>query len=347
MIVCPSDLLTMGMKTMSERIMPRYPVYVPSKGRAKSGLTVRALLAGGCPFYLVVEPQEEAIYRATFPDATLLILPWSGDDPVRRAFCQEREIENGGLIAVRNWIKEHAVAAGAERHWQLDDNIWDFWRRYRGKRLPCEPGIALRVCEDFTDRYENIAISGLNYEMFAPDYNKLQPLVINCRVYSCSLILNSLPFRWRLAYNDDTDICLQALAAGWCTVLLNTFLARKMRTMVIKGGNTADLYQGDGRLKMARSLERAWPGVVETDRRFHRPQHVVKDSWKRFDTPLKLKPGIDLAQLPAVNEYGMELRQVKDTVKSKRIQGLLGDWQETHEEPGEEEEPPGDGQETQ
>lgn len=301
----------------SERVMPMYPVYIPSKGRADTGLTAKALLKGGVPFHLVVEPQEADAYAAQFGKEHIIVLPFS----------------NLGLgsIPARNFIWEHAISTGAERHWTLDDNIWDFWRRYRGKRIPCDPGIALRVCEVFTDRYENIAISGLNYEMFAPDYNKMQPLVINCRVYSCNLILNALPFRWRGRYNEDTDLCLQVLSTGeWCTVLLNTFLARKMRTMYMKGGNATELYKGDGRLKMARSLERVWPGVVTTDRRFHRPQHVVKDSWKRFDTPLRLKPGIDLAQLPAIDEFGMSMVQVREKIKSPRLQGLLEDWQQTH-----------------
>jgi hypothetical protein len=72
---------------------------------------------------------------------------------------------------------------------------------------------------------------------------------------------------------------------------------------------------------MARALERMWPGVVETRRRFQRPQHVVKDAWKRFDTPLKLKPGIDLAAMTP-NEYGMELVQVKP-IKSETLRKLI------------------------
>lgn len=311
---------------MTDRVLPHYPIYIPSKGRFHACQTAQCLSQYKVPFYLVVEPQEEALYRVKFPTAHFLVLPWSGDDQIRRDFCQQRGIENGGLIAVRNWMKEHSISLGTERHWQLDDNIRHFYRRYRAKRVYCDPALALRVCEDFTDRYENIAISGLNYKMFCPDYQRLQPIRINCHVYSCTLVLNSTPFRWRLAYNDDTDMCLQVLAAGWCTLQINTFLCDKITTMLVKGGNTTDLYQGDGRLKMARSLERMWPGVVTTDRRYHRPQHVVKDSWKRFDTPLKLKPGIDLSQLPAINEYDMELTQVNDEIKSPSLRGLFEDW---------------------
>ena len=301
---------------MSSHILPRYPVYIPSKGRANICLTARCLVKDSIPFYLVVEPQEADAYAVQFGTDRLIILPFH---------------DLGlGSIPARNFIWEHAKTSGIERHWTLDDNIRHFYRRYQGKRVYCDAGIALRVCEDFTDRYENIAISGLNYKMFAPDNERLQPIQINCHVYSCMLILNSLPFRWRGRYNEDTDLCLQVLSADWCTVLLNTFLAAKQATMTMKGGNMTALYQGDGRLKMARSLERMWPGVVETKRRFHRPQHVVKDGWKKFDTKLKLKPGIDLTQLPP-NEYGMELVQVSEQIKSPRIQALLDEWHQTHE----------------
>lgn len=301
---------------MPNHIMPRYPVYIPSKGRADCCYTAHCLDAGNVPFHLVVEPQEADVYAKEFGHERLLILPFH---------------DLGlGSIPARNFIWEHAKESGTARHWTLDDNLKYFKRRYQSRRIPCEPGIALHVAEDFTDRYENIAISGLNYEMFLPTNGRIPPFYLNCHVYSCNLILNSLPFRWRGRYNEDTDLCLQVLSAGWCTVLFNAFFVWKMWTMQMKGGNATELYKGDGRLKMARSLERMWPGVVETKRRFHRPQHVVKDSWKRFDTPLKLKPEIDLSQLPAINEYGMELVQVKDEVKSPRLRGLLEEWQQTH-----------------
>lgn len=303
---------------MSERILPHYPVYVISKGRADCCYTAQYLVAHGVSFHLVVEPTESDAYAAQFGADCLIVLPFH---------------DLGlGSIPARNFVWEHAKASGAERHWILDDNIRKFFRRYRGKRIRCEPGIALRIAEDFTDRYENIAISGLNYHFNVPDDRKILPVQINCHVYSCLLILNSLSFRWRGRYNEDTDLCLQVLSAGWCTVLLNTFLAEKMRTMTMKGGNSATLYQGDGRLRMARSLERVWPSVVETKRRFQRPQHVV--NWKKFDTPLRLKPGIDLTSLP-VNEYGMSLVQVADKIKSPRLQALLDDWHQTNEKSNE------------
>lgn len=291
--------------------MPKYPVYVPSKGRYDSGLTVKALMKDDVPHYIVIEEQEYDLYALAFGKQNLLVLPF----------------QNQGLIAARNWIKDHAVAAGAERHWQLDDNMNGAVRYYKGKKIPCSFGVALRCCEDFVDRYTNVAIAGLNYRFFAA--SKIPPFFHNVHVYSCTLVNNAIPHRWRERYNDDTDICLQVLADGWCTILINTFLVNKMRTMVVKGGNTADLYQGDGRLKMARALERQWPGVVKVDRRFKRPQHIVKDSWRRFDTPLILKPGLSLDDFKQVDEYGMTLQQLKP-IQSDELRQLVQDKLDEH-----------------
>lgn len=291
-------------------VLPRYPVYVPSKGRAERCAAARFLAADGVPCHVVVEPQEREAYAATvgtLPGVTLLTLPFSNP---------------GSVIPARNWIKEHAAGQGALRHWQIDDNVRAIRRRAaQGRRIPIQSGVALRAVEDFTDRYENIAIAGLNYQMFLPPGSEAPPFILNCRVYSCTLFLNTLPHRWRGRYNEDADICLQVLASGWCTVLVNAFMIDKPQTMKVKGGNTQVLYGGDGRLKMARSLERLWPGVVETRRRFQRPQHAVKDGWKRFDTPLKLKPGIDLAAIPP-NDYGLKLKAVRP-VKARALQELL------------------------
>jgi hypothetical protein len=297
---------------MSKRVLPRYPIYIPSKGRAAHGQTMTLLAHDGVPHFVVVEPQEVALYRRKFPAATVLELPF-------------RDL--GSVIPARNWIKAHATAAGYERHWQLDDNIGLFRRWWKGKRLPCRAGVALRIAEDFTDRFANIAVSGLNYTMFAHQEGKQprDPFWLNCHVYSCCLILNTLPYGWRGRYNEDTDLCLRVIADGWCTVLMNAFMVDKIATMVLEGGNTTALYQGDGRLAMARSLERQWNGVVETKRRWKRPQHVVRASWRKFDTPLKLKAGVQVPQ--GVNEYGMVLRQVAPQVRSPRLRAMLAEAQ--------------------
>jgi hypothetical protein len=289
---------------------PQFPVYIISKGRSATPLTARCLERSGIPFRVVIEPQEYSEYAAAVGANRLLVLPFS----------------NLGLgsIPARNWVWEHAKAEGYKRHWIFDDNIRGFLRIFKGKRIQCSADVALDATEEFTERYENIALSGFNYSMFCFPTTTTKPFNLNTHVYSCLLINNDLPYRWRGRYNEDTDLCLQVLSNDWCTVLMNAFIIHKMTTMTMRGGNSEALYQGDGRLKMARSLERQWPGVVETKRRFKRPQHVIKDAWRRFDTPLKLKPGIDLSTLPKHNEYGMELVQVKP-IKSKALQKLYAE----------------------
>jgi len=292
---------------MPERVLPRYPVYVPTKGRHARPLTLRFLMRDRVPFWAVVEQEEHDAYAAIVGESRVLVLDKSG----------------GGLIYARNWIKQHSIEQGAARHWQLDDNIGEVLRVYRGRRVPCDSGPALRVVDDFVDRYTNVALAGLNYRFFV--HRRPVPFVRNVHVYSCTLVNNAIPHAWRLAYNDDTDLCLQVLADGWCTVLVNAFAIDKKRTMTVSGGNTDDLYQGDGRLVMARQLERVWPGVVTTDRRYGRPQHVVRGAWRKFDTPLVLRDDVDLDALAEPNEYGMQLTEVK-TVQSTTLQKLAKDY---------------------
>ena len=296
-------------------MMPRYPVYIPSKGRSDVCLTAKYLDRDGVPFKLVVEPQERAAYERGFGSGRVLVLPFSN--------------LGQGSIPARNWIKDRSSEAGNARHWQLDDNLRGFYRAYKGKRLHCHAGTALRVVEDLADRYENVALAGMQYDMFYNERCTHAPFNVNHKVYSCTLVSNAVPNRWRGRYNEDTDLCLQVLSAGWCTLQVQAFLVKKQHTMTMRGGNTDELYQGDGRLKMARSLERMWPGIVQVKRRFQRPQHVI--NWDAFKTEPKLKPGIDLEELRRAgpDEYGMELRAVAD-VKSKKLRELLAEWQRTH-----------------
>ena len=289
--------------------LPKYPVYVISKGRADVCHTADFLIKDGVPFRLVIEPQEWDDYARKYPAEILIKLPFS----------------NLGLgsIPARNFVWEHAKEAGHFRHWILDDNMTGVYRYHKGKRILCRSGVAFKIIEDFTDRYENIAIAGMNYYFFVGRSGTEPPFYLNTHVYSTLLIRNDLPHRWRGRYNEDTDLCLQVLTDGWCTIGFNAFVMFKMQTMTVKGGNNLELYKGDGRLKMARSLERQWPYVVTTRRRFNRPQHVVAGNWAKFDTQLIRRKDIDWTQLEQANNYGLYAVKVADEIKSPKIQAIL------------------------
>lgn len=271
-------------------VNPEYPVYIISKGRWESRLTAKSLEKMGVPYHIVVEPQERDRYAAVIDPAKILVLPFS----------------NLGLgsIPARNWVWEHALASGARRHWILDDNIDGFYRLHKNLKTPCATGAIFRAAEDFSDRFENVAISGFHYFMFASRKTKMPPFTLNSRVYSMILIRNDLPFRWRGRYNEDTDLSLRALKAGHVTVLFTAFLGMKATTMTMKGGNADELYKGDGRRQMAESLVEQHPDVARVTWKWGRWQHHVDYSGFRKNKPIE-RAGLEVADGP--NNFGMYL----------------------------------------
>jgi hypothetical protein len=287
---------------------PRYPIYIPSRGRAESRFTSRALEAIHVPYHMVVEPAQYEEYAAVIDPEKILVLPWNTDGT--------------GLVKARNWIWDHATASGAERHWQLDDNIRWFARLHKNKKTRVADGICFCVVEDFVDRYQNVPQAGMQYEMFAPALEGASPFRANTRVYSNHLLINDGQWRFRGVYNDDTDLSLRILKAGYCTILVQAFLIKKITTMKVKGGNTP-IYQAgigrdekpfDGRLEMAKSLVEQHPDVVRIVRKWGRWQHQV--DYRPFkNNQLKLKPGVVIPQ--GVNNYGMVLKN-REEIEARR-----------------------------
>jgi hypothetical protein len=269
-------------------MLPRFPVYIVSKGRADTRLTSKALELCNVSYHIVIEPQEYDAYAAVIDPKKILTLPFS----------------NLGLgsIPARNWIWEHSIQAGHSRHWILDDNINTFFRLYKNKRMPMRTGTNFFVIEEFVERYSNIALAGMQYRGFAPRRQKQPPIIPNTRIYSCILIDNTLKLRWRGRYNEDTDLSLRVLKLGLCTVLFKQWLCGKVPTLSMKGGNTDELYQGDGRLKMAQSLVEQHPDVTTITWRWKRYQHLV-DYTPFKSNKFKLKPNVVIPTDD--NEYGM------------------------------------------
>jgi hypothetical protein len=283
---------------------PKYPVYIISKGRWESRLTSKALEKIGVPYRIVIEPQELEQYSAVIDPQKILVLPFSN--------------LGQGSIPARNWVWEHSISEGAERHWILDDNIKGFKRFYKNERINVKDGTIFKAAEEFVDRYENIALAGMQYNLFAVTSTTScisKPFLLNTRIYSCILIKNDIPFRWRGRYNEDTDLSLRALKDGWCTVLFYAFLADKQATMVMKGGNTDELYKQDkdfdGRLEMAKHLQKQHPDVTKITWKWGRWQHSV--DYRPFKrNKLIKKPGIIIPE--GINNYGMVLVRKNEKV---------------------------------
>jgi hypothetical protein len=279
---------------------PKYPIYIISKGRWESRLTARSLDKINVPYHIVVEPQEYDNYAQYIDPSKILVLPFSN-------------LGLGGIPA-RNWVWEHSISIGAKRHWIMDDNIRAFYRLNRNKKNYVGSGTMFRCAEDFVDRYENVGIAGLNYSTFAQERNeRLPPFYFNTRVYSMILLDNNVKHRWRGRYNEDTDLSLRILKDGMCSFLFNAFVGDKTATMVMKGGNTDELYvqdeKVDGRLLMAESLREQHPDLVTIAWKWDRWQHHV-DYTPFKNNKLIMKDGIVIKQ--GVDNYGMVLKVVED-----------------------------------
>lgn len=289
---------------------PVFPIYIVSKGRHDTRFTSKTFERIGVPYCIIVEQQELDAYKAVIDPKKLLIL----DPAFQRQYTTldpvgDKQGRSKGSGPARNFAWAHATAAGFPWHWVVDDNIRHFYRLNRNQYAEALDGTVLRCIEDFVLRYENIAMAGPNYFMWAPRKNKMAPFVLNTRIYSCNLIRNDLPFRWRGRYNEDTDLSLRMLKAGWCTILFNAFLQHKETTRKVRGGNTTEIY-GDGTLRKSQMLVAMHPDIAELtqhDKRFNRWHHMV--DYRRFGVnKLIRRGGLEIPN--QLDEYGMTIFEV-------------------------------------
>jgi hypothetical protein len=287
-----------------DRSRNSHPIYIPSKGRAKSRLTARSLDKMGLSYRIIIEEQELSEYALYNDPQKLLVL-----DP---AYQRDYDPLDGlgdskgkGPGPARNFAWDHARSAGAPWHWVMDDNIAYFFRLIENQHIPVADGAIFNAMESYAARFSNMAMAGPNYFMFAPRKRKIPPYILNTRIYSCNLIRNDVPFRWQGRYNEDTDLSLRMLKAGWCTVQFNAFLQNKQATQTMKGGNSAEFYQKEGTVLKSAMLKALHPDVVKTITRFGREHHYVDYRRNFAHLRPRLRPGLKIE--PGVDEYGMEL----------------------------------------
>ncbi len=281
---------------------PEHPIYIVSKGRWHNGLTAKALTRMGVPFKVIVEAHELENYAEVLGRENLLVLPQKYLDNYDT--CDDEHGKSKGPGAARNFAWDHSVAEGHTSHWVMDDNLDDFHRLNRNQKVSVRTGATLRAAEDFVDRYENVAISGLNYYSFCKSTDSVPPFVLNTRIYSCLLIRNDIPYRWRGRYNEDTDICLRVLKDGYCTVQFNAFLCGKVTTQRMSGGNTKEFYSGEGTKPKSQMLADLHPDVASVVWRFNRWHHHV--DYKPFKDNKLIRKNSKVCH--GVNEYGMVLK---------------------------------------
>jgi hypothetical protein len=275
----------------------KYPIFIPTKGRFKTPLTINMFKKHNVDFRIVIEKQEYEDYCKVVDKEKILVVPH----------------QNEGVTKTRNWIWDFAENEGYEKFWTFDDNIGRVYRWNNNTRYQCIDGTYLRVIEDFADRYSNLYIIGMNYMCFCKSTDNIPPYYMNTRVYSNMLLPTSVKLsngkklRNELFYNEDTDLCLRVLKDGLPTIQMNAFLIDKIQTMTLKGGNT-DYYLDEecrGRLTFAEELQKAHPDVTTITQKFGRWHHHV--DYRPFKkNKLIKKEGLVVEN--KINEYGMTLK---------------------------------------
>lgn len=282
---------------------PRFPVYIVSKGRYNRRPTASMFERLGIPYNIIVEEPEASNYQAVVK-GQVLILP-----PRYRAeydtFWHDGDARTGPGPA-RNFAWDHAISNGASWHWVFDDNIDSIERYNHNMKIPCSNGSAMWIMEDFVLRFDNIAQAGPGYACFCKATDAPPPLRWNTRIYSALLIRNDIPFRWRGRYNEDTDLSIRCLKAGWSTLEFNVFLQGKMTTQRLKGGNLKEFYAQEGTMNKSRMLVEMHPDVSRMTRRFNRDHHVVDYGPFKSNDP---KPNSLFYSYTGTIEYGMQLKR--------------------------------------
>jgi len=290
------------MLTSNILMNPKHPVYIISKGRWDSRHTSRALDRMNIPYSIVIEEQEYDTYVSVINEDQILMLP--------KKYIKDYDactLDPGttGSGPARNFCWEHSLEKGATSHWVMDDNIAAFGRINRNLYVHVTSGTIFKVTEDFIERYENVALAGFNYDFLAKAKTQIPPFVKNTRIYSCLLIRNDIPYRWRARYNEDTDLSLRVLKDGWCTIQFNAFIQEKATTQTMKGGNTDEIYK-EGTLNKSKMLEELHPDVAKVVWKFNRWHHHVH--YRPFkNNELKKKKGLKIKK--GINNYGMKVVQ--------------------------------------
>ena len=302
----------------TEKISPKYPIYVITKGRWEKTLTIDTLEGMGIDFNICVEPSEYDNYISN---------PKIDKNKVIKLPENFSERKKGG-IPVRNFVWQHSVDNGYKKHWIIDDNIDGFYRWNENVQKRVKDGVVFRVMEDYSDMFKNLGLVSCQYASFVPGIDTGRGAVIrNTRTYSCILINTELldkrlEERWRGTYNEDTDLTLRVLSTGdLCTANFNSILSGKQTTGTMKGGNTTTIYEfGEdkeennkfkGLQKKFDELKENWGSIVKFTNNRHkdgRPHHHISYT-RHFKQPLILKEGIK--REPKVNNYNMNLVKQK------------------------------------
>jgi len=253
----------------------RYPVYIPTRGRASRQMTAGILVSMGVRPTLVVEDAEHDAYAAANPGCDVIVWQQSYFDEYEKTPGLEPHPTTG---AAHNYAWDHARNAGYSHHWIMDDNFNGFFVRKDAGFLRVDVQTPFTWHEDFIEKWQNLAGICLTMRSFQ---RNTRPIMVNTRLYCATLYRNDLDqygIKWRRGLNDDTIVSLDILKTGWlCTAesrMLGIGKLGTSRKNRIAGGMT-DFYADGGFLRKSAELVRVHPDCARTEVRFGRIHHVA------------------------------------------------------------------------
>ena len=301
-------------RILMNRGNPQYPIYVISKGRSDSCVTADFLIKMDVPFRIVIEKSDWNDYKRYYDESILLELEEKFRDEYDTYIDNFDESRSKGSGPARNFVWWHAKnIQKSEYHWIIDDNIFGFCYYMNTRRLLAVDGSLFACAEDFINRYENIAVAGLNYYSFTVPSSKDTPYVANTKIYSCLLIKNNLPFRWGGRYNEDVDLCIRALKEGYSTIQFDAYISKKAATQTMKGGNTDAFYAEEGTLPKSNMLAHNHPDITHVQWRYQRWHHMT--DYSIFDIYKDRTMGdciIEMQKEPLLELNSPEIQEIRN-----------------------------------
>lgn len=292
---------------------PRYPIFIVSKGRASLSkcLSVKWLNKMETRHYVVVEPNEFEEYQQAFKDFkyTRVIKLDMRYKENYNTLDDLGDTKGKGPGAARNYCMDISLKKGYKWCWVLDDNIDGFHYLNHNIKHKMRTGVCFSAMEDFVERFDNIGLAGLNYSKFCKECDRTPAYVKNTRIYSILMCNNELKYRWRGRYNEDTIISLDILSDGLCTLQLNTFLADKLTTQRIDGGNNDMFYSKEGTEPKTDMLVKEYPQYATKVFKFSRIHHHV--DYSSFTQELHYDSNYHKS-VNKVNNYGMKIVKIPE-----------------------------------
>lgn len=230
----------------------QYPIFVISYNRAKNHTTAKWLAEYGVKHYMVVHKEQMAEYKKNMTPKMAIyttFLEFDEEYKYKYETCDNvpHQIRNAGSGAERNFAWDYAKKLGHKAHWLLDDNM-RFMHivgksptgTYIRKKCNTEDFVEKwHKAEHFFNKYENLLMLELTQNDFCINIAKTT-YALNTRCFSCNLIWNDTPLRWRGRYNEDVILSTDIMVSGYCIASYRGGVLKvKQSTREAVGGNHA------------------------------------------------------------------------------------------------------------